>query len=140
MTDIADRLAIQDLLVRYATALDNRDWVLLGSVFTPEAQVQYPGSPHLDGFVAARDFCDRALSRFRVTQHLLGNYDIRVNGDTAAATCSLQAIHVHPDEAGGGIYTLWGTYTDRLARTSEGWRITERTLTSSHTAASPGPG
>ena len=66
MLSTADRLAIQDLQIRYAIALDSRDWELLRTVFLPTAQVQYPGSPHLDGFEQTRAFCDHALSRYRI--------------------------------------------------------------------------
>ena len=132
MLSTADRLAIQDLQIRYAIALDSRDWELLRTVFLPTAQVQYPGSPQLDGFEQTRAFCDHALSRYRITQHMLGNHRVSGEGDEVSASCALQAIHVEPDGKGGAIFTLWGTYTDRIVRTPDGWRIAERVLTSSH--------
>ena len=137
MPSSEDRLAVQDMHVRYATALDSRDWELLRTVFVPGAQVQYPGSPHLNGFDETRTFCDQALARYRITQHLLGNHRVWGEGDELSASCSLQAIHVEPDEKGGAIFTLWGTYTDRVVRTPDGWRIAERVLTSSHTERRP---
>ena len=133
MTSIEDRIAIRDLHTRYATALDSRDWALLQTVFLPNAQVQYPGSPHLDGYEETRAFCELALSRYRATQHLLGNHEASVTGDDAIASCSLQALHAEPEEKGGAIFMLWGGYQDRLTRTGDGWRIAERTLTSTHT-------
>ena len=36
---LADRLAIEDLLTRYATAVDRQDWNLYRSVFTADAEV-----------------------------------------------------------------------------------------------------
>jgi hypothetical protein len=131
--DIEDRLAIQDVLIRYATALDSRDWALLDSVFAPDCQVQYPGSPalHAVGEVAA--FCERALRRFTATQHLLANFDIRVDGDRAASVCRLQATHVGPVPERGAIFTLGGNYQDELVRTADDWRITSRTLTTEWT-------
>ena len=127
MTSIEDRLAISDLLTRYATALDSRDWDLLRTVFVEDAQVRYAGGPLLNGFEETWRFCDRALSRYRATQHLLGNADIHVSGDAGTSTVYLQAIHIQPD---GVIFTLGGAYYDKLVRTVDGWRIAERTLES----------
>jgi 3-phenylpropionate/cinnamic acid dioxygenase small subunit len=127
---IQDRLAIQDLQVQYAIALDRRDWESLRGVFLPDVSVDYPGDVHLDGFENVRDYCDRALSRFRTTQHLLGNPVVVVVGDSATASVTLQASHVTGNGDEGDVYTLWGTYYDRLVRTPAGWRIAERRLTS----------
>ena len=38
---LTDRLAIEDLLTRYATAVDQRDWDLYRSVFAADAEVDY---------------------------------------------------------------------------------------------------
>ena len=42
--NIADRLAVSDALIRYATALDGRDWDLLASCFTADARLDYDTS------------------------------------------------------------------------------------------------
>ena len=45
MADVmADRIEIQDLMVRYAMAVDGRDWDLYRSVFTSDAVIDYTGS------------------------------------------------------------------------------------------------
>ncbi len=123
----ADRLAIQDLMVRYASALDSRDWELFRQVWAPDCVIHYLPNTVLHGYDEVRDFCDRALSRFRITQHLLGNYGIELDGDRARTTTSLQATHVPPDGK-GPVYTVWGVYRDEVIRTADGWRILERTL------------
>tara|TARA_B100000809_G_scaffold24453_1_gene21389 strand:- start:303 stop:518 length:216 start_codon:yes stop_codon:yes gene_type:complete len=38
---LADRLEIGDLITRYATAVDRRDWDLYRSVFTTDAEIDY---------------------------------------------------------------------------------------------------
>ena len=38
-TLIADRLAISDVIIRYATALDTRDWRLLRSILTDRVAI-----------------------------------------------------------------------------------------------------
>ena len=58
---------------------------------------------------------------------------VMVQGDTATATCYLTAIHVGK-KAGfeGKVFTVWGTYRDRLVRTPDGWRINYRQLETTH--------
>jgi hypothetical protein len=61
------------------------------------------------------------------SQHLLGNYEIRVDGDQAEAAMKARVIHVGAGQrAGLAPYEAIGVYRDRLVRTSEGWRIIHR--------------
>ena len=41
LQEISDRIEIEDLLQRYTAAIDAKDWDLLGSVFTPDATLDY---------------------------------------------------------------------------------------------------
>jgi len=136
-TTLEDRLAITDLMTRYATAIDSRNWALLESCFTPDAEVHYPGAAPLHGPTAVARFCEEALRPYRATQHLLGNYTVEVSGDVAATSVSLQATHVTPRSEGGGIFVLGGTYRDRVVRSDGQWRIAERTLTTTWTERRP---
>ena len=68
----------------------------------------------------------RACSRgSRTTQHLLGNYDITLDGERAAARTYMHASHV---TAEGTIWVVGGTYIDRFERREGEWKIVERTL------------
>ncbi len=136
MTQADDRFAIYDVCVKYATSLDARDWEGFRGIWLPDCDVHYPGDVHLKGAEEVTAYCDRALSRFRITQHFLGNHRVSVEGDTARSVIDLQATHVFSAEAGGAIFTLGGTYTDDLIRTPEGWRIKMRTLTTTWTETS----
>ncbi|SVE24716.1 uncharacterized protein METZ01_LOCUS477570, partial [marine metagenome] len=49
--DLADRLAIGDLLTRYATAVDRRDWDLYRTVFTSDAEIDYTSAGGIAGTV-----------------------------------------------------------------------------------------
>ncbi len=48
---LADRFAIDDLMVRYIDAIDTKDWDLLDTVFTPDAILDYTtsGGPDAKG-------------------------------------------------------------------------------------------
>src|ERR1700712_1193969 len=94
---LQDERAIQNVCVRYATALDNRDWNLLRSCFTTDAVTVYEGIGDCTGYDAIEGLCRRVLGPLTRTQHLLGNFSIELDGDTATSHCYLQAQHVRAD-------------------------------------------
>jgi 3-phenylpropionate/cinnamic acid dioxygenase small subunit len=137
MASLVDRQAVVDVCVRYATALDRRDWALLRTCFTPEAQGDYGTGRLVQGYEAIEQMCHSALEPLAVSQHLLGNFTVEVAGDEASASCYLQAQHVRPGTMGGDNYIVAGTYTDRLVRTPDGWRIARRRLEVTWTDGNP---
>lgn len=122
---LVDQQAIADLLVRYTSALDDKDWPRLESCFTSDPVFVHPGG-RLDGFSAILARTSGALEPLDATQHLLGNVVVAVDGDTATAGSYFQAQHVRVGTPGGDTYLIAGSYADVLVRTDDGWRITER--------------
>lgn len=129
MQHLVDRLAIHDLQVEYARALDANEFERLRNVFVPDAVFNVATRGEFVGVEAIMGVCSRSLGPLTTSQHLLGNHWAEIDGDTAAAGCYLQAQHHVEDAEGGSNYIIAGTYTDELARTVAGWRITRRTLT-----------
>lgn len=122
---LVDRQAIADLLVRYTSALDGKDWKRLESCFTADPVFVHPGG-RLKGFPSILARTSAALEPLDATQHLLGNVVVAVDDDVATATSYFQAQHVRAGTPGGDTYLIAGSYTDALARTGDGWRIAER--------------
>ncbi len=132
MTDLQthlDEREIHQVATRYCRALDTKDWALLDDVFAPDATADLSSGRILVGIDAIRDRIRNALHELDDSQHLVGNHEIVVDGDTATHRCYLQAQHVRKAAAGGPNYIVAGRYEDELARTELGWRITHRTLT-----------
>ena len=127
--DAQDKADIIQVLVRYATSLDAKDWDRLKTCFTDDVRVSYPPDVELTGPDPTAAFCERALTRYRVTQHLLGSHEIAVDGDKARASTYLTATHV----SDGEVFVLGGTYRDELVRGPDGWRISRRALSSDWT-------
>ena len=117
---LADRLAIGDLLTRYATAVDRRDWDLYRTVFTSDAEIDYTSAGGIAGTVdEVVEFLDSALSGFEMTQHLVSNVDTSVEGDTARVT----AMFNNPMRlSDGDTWFTGGWYHHDLVRTADGWR------------------
>ena len=125
---LADRAEIIDVCVRYALALDARDWPSFRSCFVPDVTAEYEGLGPIDGLDALEEVCRQALGPLTASQHLLGNHRVELQGDEARSTCYLQAQHVRAGLAGGDKLIVAGTYTDRFVRRPEGWRIAHRRL------------
>ena len=125
--DVGDRLAISDVLIRYATALDGRDWELLASCFTDDATLDYDtsGTYGRDAFV---EHCRAGLARMKATQHCVTNHVISTDGDRAHSTSYVIAQHVRANDV---TFTLGGTYSDDLVRVGTGWRIASRRFVTS---------
>ena len=123
MTDVEEIVATA---VRYAFALDSKDWDALSAVFTADATAAL-GS-ELSGLDAIADRCKQALGRLDSSQHLVGTHQVSVAGDRATHRCYLHAQHVRRGAEGGPHYIVAGRYEDALLRTANGWRITRREL------------
>jgi ketosteroid isomerase-like protein len=125
LRDAAEITAVQ---VRYALALDARDWASLRTCFLPDGVAVYADLGTFEGYDAIEALCRSALEPLTRTQHLLGNHASTVDGDRATAQCYFQAQHVKAGTAGGENFVIAGRYEDVLQRTPDGWRISHRTL------------
>lgn len=131
IAELWDRQEIVDVLYRYATALDSRDWELLASCFTEDAVADFLELGGVnEGVSAIVELASGVLSGLDSSQHLIGNPEVEVDGDRASSSCYLQAQHYLVSASGANTFLVGGTYRDRLVRTAEGWRIEHRTLIS----------
>ena len=128
LAQIADRLAIEDLLTRYCVAIDTRDWELLDTIFVPDAFVDYTSSGGVKGpYPEVRAWLADVLPRFAMSQHLVTNKQISISGDAATS----RAYFYNPmgtSQPNGklALFFVGGYYEDALVRTGEGWRIERR--------------
>jgi len=112
----SDHLEIQSVLNLYASAIDKRHWSQLEQVFTPDAVANFIGIGQFEGRQAITDLISSVLCQCAATQHLLGNYEIQVNGDEAHTTCYLSAMHAgHGRLCGGSAYRLGRIYRQASA-------------------------
>lgn len=138
LAEISDRLEIQQLLVDYATAIDQRRFDDLDRIFTPDAYIDYRAMGGIDGpFPQVKAWLAEVLPNFPAYCHLNGNFDIRLAGDTATGrTMCLNPMKLSdgprgPERSDSGdqgsqilFCALW--YDDEFIRTADGWRLTRR--------------
>jgi 3-phenylpropionate/cinnamic acid dioxygenase small subunit len=136
--ELGDRAAILDVVIAYATALDTRDWEALAGLFTGDSRWEYRASGeqvHGPEAIVAR--IRPALEHLDATQHSNSNHVITVHGDQAEHRCYYRAQHVRRGLPDGELFLGAGRYDDRLRRTPDGWRLTERVLVSSWSEGNP---
>jgi 3-phenylpropionate/cinnamic acid dioxygenase small subunit len=126
--EISDRIEINDLLIRYAKAIDHKDWKLLDTVFTPDAEVDYVSSGGIKGsYAEARAWLEKALAPFPITVHYVTNSEVTLEGDRAAARTAVYNPMFFKNRDGSLHHFAVGAYyVDELVRTREGWRIAKR--------------
>jgi hypothetical protein len=116
---------IKRALGLYVIAIDTRDLTLFDTVFTPDAPIVLGGMPAMTP-ASYKEIGAKGLSALDATQHHLGLPVIDLDGDRANARCYFLAQHVRNDLAPNPFLLIGGWYTDELARTEAGWRITKR--------------
>ncbi len=127
LAQLLDRATITDVVNRYATGLDRRDWSLLRSIFTDEIDMDYasvgikPGRYSADKWVRSSEVL---FAGFGPTQHTLTNHALTFDGDKAHAVVYMRAEHFIIDDApADNRWTIGGYYTVDLIRTAKTWCI-----------------
>ncbi len=131
---IADRLALGDLFVRYATALDNGDVERVVDCFTADAVLESPAIGQIAGREAIRAFAERfAAQRAAGTQfrHLITNIAAEIGPapERARATAYLFVLITQD----GKSHSLPpGRYECEAVKQGETWRFNRRLVFHDH--------
>lgn len=133
MSEREDRQDISDVLVRYATGIDRRDWTLFRGIFTDDCELDYGEVGAWHGADAVMEFMQQAHAMAGHTMHRLTNQVITVHGDTAEARTYVDALIMLADNNSG--VNAAGFYDDELVRAEQGWRIARRRFTQVRVAA-----
>jgi SnoaL-like protein len=120
---LLDRLAVREVVLRYARGVDRRDLALVASCFT--ADCAYEGTLASGSIADALAALPERLARYARTMHFMGTQDVRLDGDRARCETACVAHHVLPD---GGLTTVGVRYRDDLLRGADGWRICRRAV------------
>lgn len=123
----ADKAEIAEVLVRYATGIDFKDWALFRSCWTDEVDIDYGD---LGTFTDADQFTElmkQIHGGMGQTYHRISNIVVDLDGDRATARSYVRAVLMAvPGDSNSWIDAL-GHYDDQLTRTADGWKINKRT-------------
>ena len=125
LAELADRLAIQDVLAKHSRGVDRAEEATLRSAYWPDATVAYGG---FNG--RAHEFCaglPAGIRRYAATQHTITNVSIDLRGGEARVETYVTAYHYLADAEGGDTeMTYLGRYLDRMEKRGDVWKISHR--------------
>jgi 3-phenylpropionate/cinnamic acid dioxygenase small subunit len=128
--DRETRQDVAEVLVRYATGIDRRDWPLFRTCFTADCDVDYGAIGHWHGVDEITEWMQKTHKPFGHTLHRISNEAVDRDGEAAHARSYVDAILM--DLANQKGIRAVGFYEDELVSTAEGWRIARRRFTLVH--------
>ena len=116
-----DVIEIQQLYARYNTAIDTGDGATFGGLFVPEGTFN-PGHMLCEGQAAISEFAVKTHEAMPLMRHNATNVVVDGDGDEATGSAFLLGYLAGSDYK---VITT-GRYQDKLTKTADGWRFTER--------------
>lgn len=133
--ELADRLALSDLVAQYAIAVDSRDEAALAALFTADARLVQPAGlvrrgrdPIVDGDVAIAAGIVGAVAHLHSTRHVVHQQLADLTGDTARGEVYCDAHHVYAADGGHRDHVVAIRYLDDYRRDGDTWHIARREL------------
>ena len=125
------RQDIADVLVRYGSGIDMREWGLFRSCFADRCEADYGDIGAWQGGDDITDFMREMHEPLGPTLHRITNQVVELQGDDEATARSyVDALVMGPDLVSA--HRVAGFYDDNLVRGADGWRITRRRFTMVH--------
>jgi ketosteroid isomerase-like protein len=122
---MSDRFEIQDLLVGYCYAVDNRDFDALDHYFTEDAVIDYSEMVGVKGpLPEIKAFLETSLRPIPMAQHAVSTTQYKFDGDGCETRSVCFNPMVVPGDAGEPqtiFFGLW--YIHKFRRTDGRWRI-----------------
>lgn len=140
LAELRDRAGLADLVASYARGVDRRDFDSVASLFIPggrilvfdgpDTSVKAPRQLVADGTMEPS--LERALQRYLVTTHIIGQQTADIDGDAATAETYCLAHHVLQEDGEWVNRVMSIRYQDTCRRVDEveggEWRFLERRL------------
>jgi hypothetical protein len=123
-----DEREICEVLLRYATGIDRRDWPLLGSCFTEDFVGDYGSFGSWTGAQQITQYMRDSHAALGPTLHRLTNIDIRQHGTATQSRTYVDALLMSAELNGEPRQGI-GYYDDEWTKTSIGWKIRRRRFT-----------
>ena len=120
------RQDVADVLVRYATGIDQRDWALFRSCFTDDCEADYGDIGVWHGVDAITEFMQKSHEACSHTMHRITNLAVTPRDGGVAARSYVDAVIMFGDDQ--GVHAI-GYYDDELVATDDGWKIARRHFT-----------
>ena len=133
-TELADRVAIRELVDAYAHCADRRDAEGQKALFTDDTHfvvyMEGQGSEPtqvLDGREALTPVFED-LNRYQATMHFNGQSTVVLDGERATGESYCIAHHLFTDDGERKLMVAWLRYRDTFVKVGDRWLFAERNL------------
>lgn len=125
LSEIEDRLEIENLHTVFSHAADRADYALLRALYTDDAVDDHGGySGPVDPYI---EWVKKTHEDYEILSHISGKPLIFLNGDVAQSETKGQVFMRFRGGSGPNSFAVTRSF-DRYARTPRGWRFTSRKL------------
>jgi 3-phenylpropionate/cinnamic acid dioxygenase small subunit len=125
--DVEVGQAVAEVLVRYATGIDRRDWALFRSCFTDDCEADYGPIGVWHGADEITSWMREAHEPAGSTMHRITNQVVNPSPQGVTARSYVDALVMFADNTSGT--RAVGYYDDECVRTDDGWKIAKRCFT-----------
>lgn len=123
---LLDREQIRECIARLARGEDRRDAALITASYWPESTIDF--GMFLGSFDKYLEFVVPGSPAIPVTQHVLGQSFIELNGNAARVETQVTSYHRVNMGAEERDTVIGGRYLDRFEKRAGEWRIADRVM------------
>jgi 3-phenylpropionate/cinnamic acid dioxygenase small subunit len=125
LQDLVDRQQITDVLYRYASTVDYKDYPTMRALFTDDAVGKYGGGDAIHGADNIVAWIDSATQDRAWQHHKLTVYHIDIDGDEAQ-TLTYHTSHQTTVDDPDTVIVIVARYKDSLRREAGTWKIVDK--------------
>ena len=126
-SEVEDRIALQDVMSRYAIAVDEKNYEGYRELFTEDVHVLGLTAEDMHGMEEFFPWWKEAIDQYDSTQHLFSPMLATIEGDYARTVSNLQALH-YPKGDTKNTVTLWASYKTDMRKIDGHWKICRHEL------------
>jgi hypothetical protein len=135
---LLDRVLVEDVLLRYCSAIDVKDYVTMRSLFTDDVRGQY-GTLVVEGADNLIAWIDRATTTKTWQHHLLSVYHIDFVSPTEARALTYHTSHQTDSTVPGEASRIIARYHDIVRKVDGQWKIADKVMEIGWTDSFPAP-
>jgi ketosteroid isomerase-like protein len=128
LRQLIDRQQISDVLYRYASSVDDKDFATLRSLFTDDAHGVYATVADITGADEIIKWIDGMTAGKSWQHHKLTVYHIDFTGPDEASTLTYHTSHQTDVGDDTSVTLIVARYRDKLRRVDGRWKITEKIM------------